>query len=51
MDGVLAWDDCDDLDPSAGSNTMDNDCDGTPFADDCDDYDPTSNIKANDGDW
>lgn len=50
MDGVLAWDDCDDADPTAGSNTMDNDCDGTVFNNDCDDYDPTSNTQANDAD-
>ena len=49
-DGVFSWNDCDDTDPSTGSNSADQDCDGLQTADDCDDNDPNSNAIANDGD-
>ena len=38
-DGVLSWNDCDDVDP-VGSSVNDADCDGVPTSEDCDDSDP-----------
>ena len=46
-DGVLAWNDCDDTDPTT---VNDMDCDGAVTAADCDDTDATSTIVADDAD-
>ena len=49
-DGVVAWADCDDTNPSILSNVNDSDCDGISYADDCNDNDPNSTSNAVDGD-
>ena len=49
-DGVLAWNDCNDNDASAGSSINDTDCDGVIATDDCNDGDANSTIIATDGD-
>jgi len=45
-DGLAAWEDCDDTDPSMPNN--DADCDGVATADDCDDNDPSIYPDAGD---
>ncbi len=49
-DGVMAWADCDDSDPTLLSVEADGDCDGTLRAEDCDDGDATSTVVADDED-
>jgi len=41
-DGVFAWQDCDDTDPTSTTMAVDGDCDGVPTSEDCDDADPSS---------
>lgn len=49
-DGVLAWNDCDDNNPSVLSQLTDADCDGVITSNDCDDNDPNSTTISNDAD-
>jgi hypothetical protein len=49
-DGVMAWADCDDTDPTVLSIENDRDCDGAIRADDCDDDDADSTVVAEDAD-
>ena len=49
-DGVFAWNDCDDTDPSSLSKALDLDCDGVLPPDDCDNADPFSTTTAVDAD-
>ena len=49
-DGVAASQDCDDDDPSVGSQANDGDCDGIVSGLDCDDSDPALGSEASDGD-
>ena len=49
-DGVLAWNDCNDNDPTQLGQSNDADCDGHITADDCNDNDANSNHAGIDGD-
>jgi len=49
-DGINAWDDCDDSDPTSNSKLDDRDCDGFFTADDCNDLDASSTVVAEDAD-
>ena len=49
-DGILAWNDCNDNDPTALSNVDDLDCDGVISSEDCDDNNPSSETIFTDAD-
>ena len=49
-DGILAWNDCDDTDPTSLAISQDQDCDGALTADDCDDTDGASTTITTDAD-
>ena len=49
-DGTVAWEDCDDADPTSQTQATDGDCDGVLTGDDCDDANPNSTTLATDAD-